>query len=191
MFDKIREAFSQFTFLNPKDVLKIATIARIRTVAKDVHLIQQGDRNYNVMVVLKGLLRQYTIDKNGVDRTLRFVPEKFPTASMDTIFLNKAAAENIVAMENSLLMYIDFQSFEKLAVENIRISKVLTRELKTLVASNVMQIRFLSMLTPEERYIAFCNEYPHLEQRIKQKYLASYIGVTPTSLSRMKARLIQ
>lgn len=60
---------------------------------------------------------------------------------------------------------------------------------KEIITSNVEQIKFLTILAPEERYVLFCKTYPKLQQRIKQKFLASYLGITPTSLSRIRARL--
>ena len=64
-------------------------------------------------------------------------------------------------------------------------------EYKDTILHNVEHIKFLSLLTPEERYEYFISKYPDLEQRIKQKHLASYLGVTPTFLSRLRARIVK
>ncbi|MFN8348726.1 MAG: Crp/Fnr family transcriptional regulator [Spirosomataceae bacterium] len=189
MLETVTEIFSQFNFLSPKDLFELASIAKLRMVKKDEHLISEGDLCYDTFMVLKGLFRHYTVDENGVDRTLLFVPERRPTASPDTILLNNAAIENIIALENSLVLKIDTRVFGKIASDNVRLLKLKSQVYEQVIISNVAQIKFLTLLNPEDRYVHFCKTFPDLEQRIKQKYLASYLGVTPTSLSRMRARL--
>ncbi len=191
MFEQIKEVFSRFTVLSPKDLLQLASIAKVKTVKKDEHLALIGDLNYNVSIVVKGLFRHYVIDERGTERTLLFVPEKKATTIIDTIFHNKPSTENIVAMENSITVRFDYRQFEKLAANNIRLLKVQNQALKEIITANVEHIKLLNLLTPEERYAYFCKAFPDLEQRIKQKHFASFLGITPTSLSRIKGRLVQ
>jgi CRP-like cAMP-binding protein len=191
MFEQVKEAFSQFTFLSPKDLLQLVSIAKVRTVIKDEHLLLVGDLNYNISIVVKGLFRHYVLDENGEEKTLLFVPEKKVTAMIDTLFHNNPSTENIVALENSIIVKIDYRAFEKLASNNIRLLKVQNQALKDIIVGNVEHIKLLNLLTPEERYAYFCKTYPDLEQRIKQKYFASFLGITPTSLSRIRGRLGQ
>ncbi len=189
MFEKLKEVFHQYAFLHPKDLIQLASISKLIRLKKGAHLVKEGDLFYDAVGVVQGLLRHYIIDKNGDEKTLLFVREKNQTGMMDTIFHNRPASENIMALENTLLIKIDARKIEKLASDNMRLLKLQNEVLKQVVASNVEQIRFLTVLTPEERYLAFCKSHPNLEQRVKQKHLASYLGITPTSLSRMRARL--
>lgn len=144
-----------------------------------------------MIIVLKGLFRHYVINKNGEEKTLRFVSEKEQTAMMDTIFHNKPATENIIALESSVFVKFDFREIDSLVTGNFRLLKLQNLSLKKVIAENVEQIKFLTILSPEERYRYFCKKYPNLEQRIKQKHFASFLGVTPTSLSRIRARMAQ
>jgi CRP-like cAMP-binding protein len=189
MFEKVKEAFSRFTFLSPKDLFQLASIAKFGTLIKDEHLIKEGELNYIAVIVLKGLLRHYVIDKNGEEKTLRFVPEKRQAAMIDTVFHNKPASENIMALEDSVLLKFDIRQFDLLVKNNFRLLKLLNQSYKEIIIENVEQIKFLTVLSPEQRYQYFCKIYPNLEQRIKQKHLASFLGVTPTSLSRMRTRI--
>lgn len=191
MVEEVKKAFVQFAFLTPKDIFQIAGITKLGMLKKNEHLLKEGDLNYNVVVVLKGLLRHYVIDKNGEEKTLRFVPEKKQAAMIDTIFHKKPAVENIMALENSYFLKYDFREIDRLVSDNFRLLKLQNQSFKDVIADNVEQIKFLTILNPEERYQYFCKTYPNLEQRIKQKYLASFLGVTPTSLSRMRARMNQ
>jgi len=184
MLEKIKQAFQHFTFLSPVDLIKIASITKIVKINKGVHFIKDGEISYQTALVLKGLLRHYIINKDGTEKTLLFIPEKKSTGSPDTIFSNKPSSENIIALK------IDSRDFERIAKNNIRLLTLQNKSLKEVILSDVEQIKSLTIFSPEERYNYFCKTYPHLEQRIKQKYLASYLGITPTSLSRLRARII-
>ena len=189
MLDEIKEAFGRFTFLSPKELIQLASIARIQTIKKDEHIFRQGDLNYNGYMVVKGLLRHYVIDKNGDEKTCLLIPEKRPSVMIDTVFHDKPAVENVVALENSLLVKMDIREVEKLITHSHALMRMQNQILKEVITTDVEQIRFLSFLTAEERYLYFCKAYPTLEQRVMQKHLSSYLGITPQSLSRIRARL--
>ena len=188
MFDTIKEAFSHFAFLTPKDLLQIASIAKFKRIKKGEHFIKVGDMNYNGAMVISGLLSYYVIDEQGNEKTLFIAAEKMNAGAMQTLFNSKPADENIIALENTLVVMMDIRKLEKLGVNNIRILKLLNQSFKQVISNAADHIRFLTVLTPEQRYDYFCKAYPNLEQRVKQKYLASFLGITPTSLSRIRAR---
>lgn len=191
MFEQIKEAFNRFTFLMPNDIILISSIAKLRMIKKGDHIIKQGELCYDAMIIVKGLFRHYSIDENGEEKTLMFAAERKFTGCFDTIMLNKPSTENIVALENSIIIKMDTRAAEKISSDNIRLLKVQLEAYKQNIISNVEHSKLLTILSPDERYIYFCKTHPDLEQRIKQKYLASYLGVTPTSLSRIRARLIK
>lgn len=189
MLAKIKESYGHINFLTPLDLIKIASLARLHKVKKGEYLIKEGDLNYSVFMVKKGLLRHYVIDRNGNEVTLLFVDEKKHTSSIETIFNDRMANENIVALEDSTLIRLDYRKVNKITQKNNRLLRFQNQSLKETISSNVNHIKFLTLLTAEERYEHFCKTYPNMEQRIKQKHLASYMGVTPTSLSRIRGRV--
>jgi CRP-like cAMP-binding protein len=191
MFEQIKQAFNQHKFLGPKDLLDLVNIAKLKRVKKDDQLLSVGDLNYNAVIVLNGLLRHFVIDEEGVEHTLLLVPELMHTGSLQTLINSKPADENIIAIEDSLLLEFDIRALDKLADSNIRIMKMLNQRHKFLISEIADRIKFLTVLKPEDRYNHFCKTFPKLEQRIKQKHLASYLGITPTSLSRLRARIAQ
>ena len=189
MLEKLKEAFLRFTFLHGSDLLQLASIIKLKSIKKGEYFIREGEFFYQTGIVLKGLLRHYHIDKEGNEKTVLFVCEKNISASALTIFMNKPSQENVIALEDTVILKADTREFEKIAKSNIRLVKLQNEFLKEVIISDIEQIKSLTVYTPEERYQNFCKTYPRLEQRIKQKYLASYLGITPTSLSRMRARI--
>ncbi len=191
MFEKIKETFREFTFLSPKDLIDLAAVIKLKRLEKGEHLVRVGEYNYLAVKVLKGLLCHYVTDKNGIEHALLFVPEKMNSGSLQTTLYRKPADENIIALEDTLMISADVRELDKLAANNIRIMKMLNQSYKQIIAEAGERIRFLIAHVPEERYMHFCKTYPNLEQRVKQKDLASYLGITPSSLSRIRARIVK
>lgn len=189
MLEKIKETFGQFTFLGLKDLADLAAIVGLRNLKKGEYLVKMGEYNYNAVKVLKGLLYHYTVDENGVKKALLFAPENRNSGALQTTLMGKAADENIVALEDTMILYVDIRELERLCDSNIRIQKLLNHLYRQVIVESAERIRFLVVHTPEERYSHFRKKYPNLEQRIKQKDLASYLCITDTSLSRIRARL--
>lgn len=191
MLEKIKEAFEEFTFLSPADLLQLATIIKLKHVAKGEHIVREGGYDFQAIKVIKGLLCHYVIDKDGIEKILLFVPEKKYSGSLQTAISKKPADENIVALENSLLLTIDVRELEKLADGNLRILKLLNQSYKDIILEAATRIKFLIIHTAEERYLNFRETYPDLEQRVRQKDLASFLGITESSLSRIRARILK
>lgn len=189
MLEEIKKDFSQFTFLGPNDLMHLASIIKLKQLQKGEHLVKVGEYNYNAVRVFKGLLYHYVVDENGIEKALLFVPEKMNSGAMQTTLMGKPADENIIALEDTIMLCADVRELEKVTDKNIRIQKMVNQLYKQIIAEAAERIRFLVVNTPEERYVQFSKTYPDLEQRIKQKDLASYLCITDTSLSRIRARL--
>lgn len=189
MLDKVKELFREYTFLNPKDLIQLASIVKLKNISKGDHLVREGECNYNGYRVIKGLLAHYIVDKNGQERTLLFAPEGRFAGSLQTTINKKPADENIIALENSILLACDIRELEKLAYNNIRILKMYSQNHKQIILDSALRVKFLIAHNPEDSYLHFREAYPNLEQRIKQKDLASFLGITVSSLSRMRARI--
>lgn len=189
ILERLNQAFSNMPFVSPADLAKVALATRLRKVEAGEHLITEGERHYHVYVVLKGLLRSYMLNHDGEEVTLRFVPEKEKAGSYNTIINDLPSEENLMALEKSLVLSIDLKKAKATDPSNPRLLKMELTVFKKLLNDAIDRIKFHTVLSPEERYTQFCERHPKLEQRVKQKHLASYLGITPSSLSRMRARM--
>lgn len=190
MIAKLKDILNQQIILSPTDLYRIASISKLKRIKKGQHLVISGEINYNVLLVYSGLLRHYIIDKNGEEKTLLFVQEKRTTGCLETIMHDQPAFENIVALEDSLIITFDNRKAEKFALESKGLLKLQNKKLKLALSEAVERLRHHTIYSPEERYLLFCENQPTLEQRVKQKHLASYLGITPTSLSRIRSRVV-
>lgn len=153
---------------------KINTVKE--TIIKKGHILQRkGDLNSKVYKVKSGLLRGYTIDEKGKEHIFMFAPEGWVIG--DNVPTNQPADLFIEALEDSTIIV-----FKKdLTIINPDIN-ALAKRLEVLQKRVIM----LMSATALERYDHFVETYPELLQRVSQRLIASYLGITPEALSKAK-----
>lgn len=161
----------------------------VKKIQKNQFILQYGEVCRHIYFVEKGLLKMYSIDKNGKEHIIQFAPESWLISDRSSLYFNEKSIYYIEAIEDCevLLLHPDFIS--KLAGEfpsSLGKSDVLVQKhIKSL------QDRINSLLgeTAEERYMKFVKMYPDLLLRVPQWMIASYLGITPESLSRVRKEL--
>ena len=148
-------------------------------------LLQEGEVTKNAVFVVSGLLRMYSIDKNGFEHILQFAPpgwwigdiKSFISQQPGSLYIDALEDSGIILMEKTHLdqLYKKVPSFE-------RFFRILSEN--SLATYQQRLIDNLS-LPAIERYNSFCRLYPSLIERLPQKQVASYIGVTPEFFSKM------
>ncbi len=174
----------------PAERLSLCSIHyEIKKFAKGDFLLQQGEVCRNTYFVEKGLLRMFSIDKNGKEHIIQFAPENWLIGDRSSLYFNEKSNYFIEAVEESEVSVLPRDFFNKLLGEFPNsIEKndlVLQKHVKSL------QDRINSLLgeTAEERYLKFIKMYPDLLLRVPQWMVASYLGITPESLSRVRKEL--
>jgi CRP-like cAMP-binding protein len=189
MEKSVIEYFKTFPFIGLDDIKLIYSLGQLKRIKAGEIIIKIGELNYSGIFVLKGLLRNYIITNDGEERTLLFCKEGNQTGSHSTIFYNKPAKENIEAIEDSVVFMLNSEVADKIAGKHPKLLKLQNNILKKVLAESVERIIFFTTLSPEERFKELCTKQPNLVKRVPQKYLASYVGVTTVSLSRIKSRI--
>lgn len=138
-----------------------------------------GEVDTKVYHVKSGLLRSYTIDEKGKEHIFLFAPEGWAIA--DSASSGKKAELFIDALEDSLVIIAE-KNIEK---EKQNIKPILRRV-------NVLQKRIIMLMSSSamERYEHFVETYPDIIKRVPQKMIASYLGITPEALSKIKNKKI-
>ncbi|QHT70148.1 Crp/Fnr family transcriptional regulator [Rhodocytophaga rosea] len=154
-------------------------------------LLHRGEICKYSAFVNMGCLRGYTIDADGFEHILSFAPPDWWIADMYSLISQQPGLLNIDAMEDSQVWLLSKANQEKLYIEVPkfeRFFRIITE--KSLVSYQQRTIDSLS-LPAQERYLNFCKRYPSIIHSIPQKYVASYIGVTPEFLSKMRNDLLK
>lgn len=182
---------AKYPFLTDKDIMTFFSLVELRPVSQGEVLVRAGDINYHHFRVMKGILRNYVITSSGEDKTLLFSAEGQNAAAYACIFQGKPATEFIDVLEDGMVGMLDTRKFKELALSNMNIMQVYNGALTQNLMESIERMEDYTILTNEERFARFRERYPDLLQRIPQKYLASYFGVTPVTLSRIKSRLLK
>lgn len=185
---ELKEFLSVLNILNVKDIVLFLQIIKLKKVKAGDILVHTGSQNECFFVVLNGLLRNYVVMTSGDERTLRFTDEGRVSGTPNTLQDGRPANESIVALENSLIAQISRKEVEILSNERPNVRKFYLEHMKLGMLEMHEHISFHILLTPEERYQFLIENHPKLLQRAQVKHIASYIGVTPVSLSRIRAR---
>ena len=178
-----------FPFLDENEVKLLLSVSEIKNIEANIILVQEGTVNSNVHLVISGLLRSYVITSAGDERTVLISKEKMRTASVNSIFKNEPSEITIESIEPSTVLIINSPKFQMLIESQPKLAFLEKEGMKGFLIDAMERIHFFTVLSPEERFISFRENYPELIQRVPQKHLASYLGITPVSLSRIKSRI--
>src|SRR5258706_6852739 len=172
-----------------KDCAKLISLFETLEVKKNEHLFQQGDISRHVYFVEKGCLRQYYINNNGEERTIYFKTENGWASELVSFLDNSPTELNLQALENSTLQIINQKNWiyavtqiPSFTMSFIRAQQDTNYMLKKRLAEATVE-------TPEEKYLRFIKEEPLLLQRIPLYHIASYLAMTPETLSRIRKKV--
>lgn len=161
----------------------------VKNFKKGVYLLQEGDICKYAYFVEKGLLRAYFIDDKGKEHLLQFAPEGWFIADHDSMYYRKPSAYFIQALEDTTAYQLNDDFFEHLARGNQAFSQFNTKLLHNHISHLQKRIIQLISATAEDRYLSFTQMYPDILLRVPQTMVASYLGITPESLSRIRKEL--
>jgi CRP-like cAMP-binding protein len=162
-----------------------ATLLRPKKIRKKQFLTQEGEIQKATVFVTAGLLRSYSLDKNGFEHVIQFAPPGWWIADMYSVTRQQPGALFIDALEDSEIIGIGKADLDELYGKVPKFERFFR-----ILAENSLityQNRLISNLSlpAKERYANFCQLYPSLIGCLPQKQVASYIGVTPEFLSKM------
>lgn len=187
--------FSTYLYTNTEldgDLINsIAENCKSAWYKKNEFLLRQGDICRQVFFVEQGVLRQYSIDEKGKEHILYFAPENWLVADRESIFFNEPGSYFIQALEDSKVTIIDQSFINDLAEHNPSFLTFNNRLLHNHIRHLQKRITQLLSATAEERYLDFTKIYPDILLRVPQAMVASYLGITPESLSRVRKDLAQ
>jgi CRP-like cAMP-binding protein len=160
----------------------------IKNYPAKTKILVPGDFSNFEAYVLNGLLRLYVIDENNQEVTIHFAKEDWWVGDMNSFLNNKPSQFYIETIEPTTLASISFENKEMI-YKKFPIFERCYRLIfqKTHFALMERLIGILSK-TAEVRYQSFIEKYPDIQQRVAQHYIASYLGITPVFLSKIRAK---
>ncbi len=158
-------------------------------VKKGDFLLRQGDICKYSFFVESGLLKYYSIDDRGKTHVLQFAPEGWFVTDRESSFFNRPSSYFIDALEDSSVLVFNENDLCQLTDLQPQFGLLNNRLLHRHISQLQNRINLLLSASAEERYQAFIKTYPDLLLRVPQHLVASYLGITPEGLSRVRREL--
>lgn len=175
--------------LPDKRIDEFLSIGNEKSIDSSNYFIKAGQTPKKIAFVFKGLFRYVYINNNGDEFTKAFLSENNFISSYSAMVLNKPSYFSIEALENSQLLEIYWSDFIKLTERDVFWVKFLMKFLEKGYITKEKRERDLLLLDAETRYKNFQTEFPGMEQRVKQGIIASYLGIKPETLSRIRRKI--
>ena len=191
MYELIFANFALHIKLDATETEQIKARLQQKTVKKKTELLSAGQVCRNIYFVNKGCLRIFNVDIEGEEHNVSFCPENWWAVDIASFSHQTSAFYNIDALEDTEVFYLSYSVLEELYVQIPKLERFF--RILTQNGFHLYQQRITSNLSKsaEERYEQFQKQYPKLEQRIAQKQIASYLGITPVFLSMIRRKYAQ
>lgn len=190
MFEKLHKLVSQFVTLTDKEKLILESAYSIRYVPKNFTLIEEGEVAKELYFINKGLMRLF-YNKDGEYITAYIFRENLFASCYESFLQQTAGIQCLETLEDCELLCITKEAMDNL-YETLPKINILTRKIaeQRFINSQMILSSFL-LDSPETRYQKFAAVNGDLFLRIPHHIIASYLGITPVSLSRIRKRLIE
>jgi len=184
--NKLLTHFSNYIPLNEEEVNELSKRVVERHIKRKEFILQKNDICNNYTFIVSGLFKMYTVDKNGAEHILHFASENdwicdinsFHNKKQSSLYIDAIEPSIIIQIDNSNLMYL-FTHYHKF-----------DRTFRVLIENKFMELenRILQNISAkaEERYQFFLEKYPNICNRIPNVLIASYLGITPEFLSKIR-----
>ncbi|MFK7692326.1 Crp/Fnr family transcriptional regulator [Paenibacillus sp. HJGM_3] len=191
MKDILYKYMSRWTSLNEEDQQAIVDEIRIEEYKKGTVLFKQGDAPTKCYFILKGCVRQYSIDEDGREVTSNFYTEEQAIAIFNHHKPDKSSDYTFTCIEDSEMVVGDLDTEKDMYNKHPQLESMTRRMIEENFSEVQEEFAAFIASSPEERFRTLLMKRPSLIDRVPQHQLASYLGITPESLSRIKKRIQQ
>ncbi len=172
------------------DLLTYYNFFSRQKIAKREQVLRAGELCKYNFFILKGCLRNYTIDAKGNEHVMQFAFEEYWISDSYSFLGEKPALYFIDALEETEVLVIDKQSYDAAFLAVPCLERYLRIAIQNAYISVQHRLLASHSETAEEKYLALKTRFPAIEQRVAQHQIASYLGITPESLSRIRRKLL-
>ena len=173
---------------NLESILSIDPKAKLKEFKKGQIIQYEGDIKASTFFVKKGLLRSYIIDNKGKEHIFMFAPENWIIADLEALEFNEPVQLFIDCLEDSEVVLFNKDCLFSTDLPKYKMAEN-TQLLYRRIAKLQRRVLMLMGSAAVERYTYFLNTYPDLPNRVPQRMIATYLGITPQALSSIRGKI--
>lgn len=190
MSTNLKKFIRRFVTLSDAELEDITSKFKSKVIKKNNHVLKQGDTCKDFIFVQKGCLRLYYV-KDDIEVSVWFAFQESSAIEIYS-FINESPSDYFLqAIEDSEVLYIPKTELKKLYQYQPKMQEMMRNFWEAVLLDLINRFTALQKDSAEKRYLDLLNKQPDYLETIPQKYLASFIGVTPTSLSRIRKKIIK
>jgi CRP-like cAMP-binding protein len=187
-FDLILKNISRHIQLDEQEVDYFTSLLITKKIRRKEFMLREGEVCTHETFINKGCLRNYTIDEKGTEHIIMFAVEDWWTSDLYSFLTQTPATFNIDALEDTEVLQISKDNLERLFERVPKFERLFRVMFQKAFIAQQQRISNNLSLSAEERFTRLVTQYPHFEQRIAQKQLAAYLGITPEFLSNLRKK---
>jgi len=186
--EKLRNKINSYHNVSEKDLDFVLQFYHKRIVPKGDFLFKMGQYVNKTFYVEKGCFCYYML-KDGKQKVIEFFIEDDFVTDLYSIARNKPTLGNLAATEDSIIYEIEKKHIDHTFDHSHDLERFGRLSMQDIVLKTYSRVSHLNILTNEERYLLLLEKRPHLFQRVPQYLIASYLGLTPVGLSKIRKRI--
>jgi len=191
MFDNFYNYLSANFSLTEAEFELVKQVSIIKRLRRKQYLLQEGDIWHYNAFVSKGLLRTYRVDEKGIEHIIQFSSENWWTGDRQSYHSEEPARYNIDAFENSEVILISKEDFPKLLQQLPALDSFMKELMERSFIALQNRVHSNITFTAEEKYADFVKTHPAMLNRVPQHMIASFLGITPETLSRVRNQALR
>lgn len=185
----VRNFLEKFDQLRADEISGLEKALTVKRIAGNTLLVRQGEICNECFFVLKGCLRKYVLTEDGTEKTTAFYTEEQAVSFFSAYASGKRSEAFLYSLEDSILLVGDLEQNAVLFKEFPVLEKITQSMIEEDFGKMQDNYERFIVSSPEERYLNLLKERPGLFQRVSLYLIASYLGMTPESLSRIRKRV--
>ena len=189
--DKLRQIYKFGKELSIEDAGVLIKSAKSKSFKKKEVIIEEGALKKDVYFIRSGLVRAYCINDKGDETTFGLISENQILTNIDIILFDQPSRFYYECIEYTKTFSIDFDKVQNSIERNPKLERNRKFFARNAMKKMLQRLETFVLMNAEERYEDFIKNNPTLSNRVPDKYLANVLGITPVSLSRIRARIVK
>jgi CRP-like cAMP-binding protein len=188
MHDALVKNLQRYVPVSDAEATTISALFTHRKFRKRQFISQEGDIARYDSYVLRGLTRIYEVDRKGKEHVIQFGPEDWWVGDLYSFLTETPSAYAIDCLEDTEILQISRPDLEQLYVQVPSMERCFRIMIQNAYIAATQRVSANLTKSAGQRYEDFLTRYPHIGERVPDRQIASYLGITPQSLSRIRAR---